>query len=459
MYLTQKNHIRTNKNTYKALRILSRLSKNLYNHTLYTINKQYEFNGTFLRYESTYHQIKDNENYKLLPSQVAQQTMKIVNGTFKSFFGLLKKSRQGKYLKTIKKPSYLAREGYFVCVFSKDMFKIEENQIRLSMGREFTQKHGIRYLYFTIPKLIRSKQIKEVRILPQCNGLYFEIEYVYLKEQEKVELDKNSFLGIDLGLDNFATCVSTSGTSFILEGRGIKSFNRWWNKKKAKIQSIYKKQGIKKGKKQCQLYKKRKHIMNEYMNKNVHFIIQYCLDHKIGNVVIGKLKEIKQGINLGRKNNQNFVNIPYNLFKRKLESKCKLYGIKYIETGEEYTSQKCSNCGVICKSNRKYRGLYVCKSCGMVLNADVNGAINILHKVASGALHGKAGGSGVVNTPIRIKTIKLKKSLVDVLRVYKTTQHKEGNNSKIKFLKTLENQRFSMPRNLKVSRALSVREG
>lgn len=121
-----------------------------------------------------------------------------------------------------------------------------------------------------------------------------------------------------MGLDNFAACISTKGTSFILEGRGIKSFNRWWNKEKAKLQSIYTKQGIKKGRKLCYLYRKRKSTINEYINKNVHYIIQHCLKNKIGNIVIGELKNIKQGINIGRKNNQNFTNIPYTLFKQKL---------------------------------------------------------------------------------------------------------------------------------------------
>lgn len=106
---------------------------------------------------------------------------------------------------------------------------------------------------------------------------------------------------IDLGLDNFTACIPTKGTSFILEGRGIKSFNRWWNKEKARLQSIYTKQGIKKGRKLCYLYRKRKSMINEYINKNVHYIIQHCLKNKIGNIVIGELKNIKQGINIWEK--------------------------------------------------------------------------------------------------------------------------------------------------------------
>ncbi|MGZ7159663.1 MAG: RNA-guided endonuclease InsQ/TnpB family protein [Methanobacterium sp.] len=401
MYLTQKNHVRLDKKTYKTLKILTKLSKNLYNYTLFTVRQHYEFNNTFLPYESAYHEVKTNENYQLLPSQVAQQTMKVVNRTFKSFFRLLKQRKKGNYNRPIHMPGYLPKNGYFICVFQKDMFKIVDNQIRLSLGVNFSKKYGIRYLYFQLPEHV--KQIKEVRILPRCNGLYFEIEYVYLKEPEKPELNKEGYLSIDLGLDNFATCVSTDGTSFILEGKGIKSFNRWWNKSKAKLQSTYKKQGIKKGRKLCYLFRKRKHVMNEYMNKSVHYIIQHCIYNKIGNIVIGELKEIKQNINIGRKNNQHFVNIPYNLFKKKLKSKCQVYNIKYIETSESYTSQECSQCGTIDKTNRKHRGLYVCKDCGTVLNADVNGAINIMKKVAPESI--VIGSSGAVDVPTRIRVL------------------------------------------------------
>ena len=91
------------------------------------------------------------------------------------------------------------------------------DKIRLSMGLNLAKKYGVKYLYFTIPKYILGKKIKEVRILPQCNELYFEVEYVYLQELEKPELNKDSYFSIDLGLNNFATCVSTGGTSFILK--------------------------------------------------------------------------------------------------------------------------------------------------------------------------------------------------------------------------------------------------
>lgn len=106
MYLTQKNHIRSDKRTYKFLKILTKLSKNLYNHTLYTVRQYYELNNIFLQYESAYYEVKTNENYQLLPSQVAQQTMKVVNRTFKSFFGLLKQRKKCNYNRPVKIPRF-----------------------------------------------------------------------------------------------------------------------------------------------------------------------------------------------------------------------------------------------------------------------------------------------------------------------------------------------------------------
>jgi len=405
MYLTQKNHIRCDKKTYRILRILTRLSKNLYNFTLYTVRQYYFNNGKYLPYEQAYHLVKHNENYQLLPSQVAQQTMKVVDRSMKSFFHILKERRKGNYNRPAHPPRYLPKDGFFVCIFQKDMFKVNGDRIRLSLGRNFAKEFGVRYLEFKLPPNIVGRRIKEVRILPRCRGLWFEVEYVYEVEPEKADLDYSSYLSIDLGLDNFATCVSTSGTPFIIEGRGLKSFNRWWNKRKAELQSVYDKQGIKMGRKMAWLLRKRRNVVNNFMNQAVNYIIKYCLANRIGNIVIGELKEIKQEMNMGKKNNQNFQYIPYGLFKQKLKAKCEYYGINYIEVDEAYTSQTCSVCGEVNRNNRKYRGLYVCKKCGSVLNADVNGALNILKKVAGESI--RIPSSGLVNRPVRIRLVPL----------------------------------------------------
>jgi transposase len=226
MYLTQKNHLRADKQTYETLKRLTRLSKNLYNYTLYTIRQYFFANGKYLHRESVYHTVKDNENYKLLPSQAAQNTIETVDRSMKSFFEPLSKRRNRDYDKPVSLPKYLDKDGNFICTFKKDQLKVIDDKIRLSLGLDYYKTYGTRYLYFRIPDNIIGKYISMVRIVPKYKGRWFEIEYVYHEDGEIAELDYNSHLSIDLGVDNFATCVTTSGTAFILDGRVIKSYNR-----------------------------------------------------------------------------------------------------------------------------------------------------------------------------------------------------------------------------------------
>jgi len=403
LYSTQKNHLRgLSKREYGILRLLTRFSKNLYNHTLYTVRQHFFTNNEYLRYEGAYHKIKLHETYQRLPSQVAQQAMKLVDRAMRSFIGLLKKKAQGTYPNKVGLPKYLPKTEHMVCIFPKDSFKVKEGKIRLSLGKTF-RKLGLRYLYFQLPPQINDKTLKEVRILPRYQGRYFEMEYVYQVEPAAPPLDLTIGLGIDLGLNNFATCVSTNGTTFIMEGKGLKSYNCWWNKQKAKLQSVYDKQKYLGGNRMGKLLQKRQFVLRNFMAQTVNRIIQECLRQKIGTVVIGELTAIKQGSNLGRKTNQNFQYIPFGWFKQKLGAKCEQYGIRYVEVNEAYTSQTCSVCGVRRKKYRKYRGLYVCGDCGTVRNADVTGAINILKKVVPESSLKGIGNSGRVNRPRRIR--------------------------------------------------------
>nr|WP_052315884.1 RNA-guided endonuclease TnpB family protein [Thermococcus sp. PK] len=396
------------KKTYKLLRTLTHLSKDLYNLTLYTVKQHYELNGAFLPYAKAYHLVKDSEPYKLLPSQVAQQTMKIVERNFRSFFHVLKERKKGNYNRPVRPPKYLPKNGHFILIFPYQSFRVKEDRIILTLGKNFAEKYGVKHLEIPLPKNVKGHRIKEIRILPRYNALWFEVEYVYEVLPEERDLDRSKYLAIDLGLDNFATCVSTTGTAFIIEGRGLKSFNRWWNKEKAKLQSQYDKQGIKFGRKMAWLLKKRKNVVNDFMNKAVSYIVNYCLENGIGNVVIGELKGVKQNTDLGRRNNQNFHYIPYGLFKQKLKAKCERYGINYIEVDEAYTSKVDALALEPIEKREKYlgkrvkRGLFQ-SSAGVLINADVNGALNILRKVAGDSPIGEIAGSGRVNRPVRVR--------------------------------------------------------
>lgn len=403
MYHTQINRIRSlSSKEYDILKEVTHYSKNLYNQANYEINKHFELNNVYYSYPELCKIGKNLENYIKMPSQVAQQTLKVVVKNWKSFFRLLAERKKGNYNRRISPPRYLKKNGYFPCIFQKQSFKIvENNQVRLSLGRWFNKHKNIRYLFFDIPNNVIGNKIKEIRLLPRYNGMYFEIAFVYDKKKINADLNENKYLGIDLGVDNFATCVTNEST-FIMEGKGIKSYNRWWNKQKSKLQSIYDKQGVKFGKKMVKLLYDRKNKMKNFMAQNVNYIVKHCVKHKIGNIIVGEMKNIKKNGKLGKKNNQNFQIIPYGLFKSKLESKCELYGIQYQQVSEAYTSQICCRCNRKKKSNRKHRGLYVCDKCQSVLNADTNGATNIIKKVVPKFLNG-IGDSGFLNNPERIR--------------------------------------------------------
>jgi putative transposase len=412
MILTTSNYLRLTKKQFKIVDTLCLISKNLYNVGLYNVRQYYLTNDKYLPYPENYHHCKDNENYKLLHSDNAQQTLKVVDRTFKSYFGLIRERKNGNYNRTIRMPHYLDKNGRFVLIYPAVRLSFKDGCVSLGMSLGFKKQFGLKgkELTFKIPEYINPETILEVRIIPVHGGKTYKIEYVYEIPEEKAELDVNQYLSIDLGLDNFATIVNTvDGAATIIDGKHVKSINRYYNKENARLQSIKDKQkitGI--TNRQSRLTIRRNNQINEFLNRAVSHITKTCLEKKIGNIVIGELTEIKQEINIGKRNNQNFVSIPYFLFKRKLKAKCERYGIQYHEKDEAYTSRtdalamdeiKAHPYG---KSRRVKRGLYQ-SSTGVLLNADVNGSLNIMRKVASDSLVKEIVGSGLVNRPRRIR--------------------------------------------------------
>jgi len=391
VYRNQKNQVRhLTKQEYVALKTLCRLSKNLYNATLYTIRQYYFTEKKYLRYESAYHALKDNENYKLLNTDIAQQTMKVVDRNFKSFFALINKAKQCDYkFSNIKLPHYLPKDGYFMLIIPR--FIVKDGYFTVPMSNAFKKEFGTVKLPF--PKNLDKKQVKEIRIIPKHNCKFFEIDFVYIQEQQTMQLNPNNALGIDLGLDNLATCVTNTGASFIVDGKKLKSINQWYNKENARLQSIKDKQGIKGlTNRQYRLLTKRNNRVNYYMNKTARIIVNYCIQNNIGNIVVGYNIDWKRNINIGSCNNQNFTQIPHGNLRVKMKSLCERYGINYVEQEESYTSQADFFANDTLpvynadnpqeynfRGKRISRGQYRTYQ-GTIINADCNGALNILRK-------------------------------------------------------------------------------
>ena len=414
MYLTVKQKVKhLSKEEYSILRELCHTAKNLANEAIYNVRQYYFTEGEYLKYEKNYALLKDSPNYKMLNSNMAQQILKEVDGSFKSFFGLLKLVKKGKYsFRDCKLPHYLPKDGFVTLVIG--FVRLNENRLILPYSQMYKKTH--KPVEIKIPPILADKHIKEIRIIPKSRARFFEIQYTYEAECIQRNLNKNNALALDLGVNNLVTAVSSEGRSFIIDGRKLKSVNQWFNKENARLQGIKDRQGDKRRttNRQKILADKRNRQVNDYMSKTAKKIINYCIAHNIGTLVVGYNKTFQRNTDIGRQNNQNFVNIPYSKLRSKLECLCELNGIAFVKQEESYTSKASFwDKDVIPVYNadnpQKYhfsgkriqRGLYK-TSDGMLLNADVNGALNILRKSSVVDLT-VLYGSGEVDTPVRIR--------------------------------------------------------
>lgn len=414
MYLTVKQKVKhLSKEEYSILRELCHTAKNLANEAIYNVRQYYFTEGEYLKYEKNYALLKDSPNYKMLNSNMAQQILKEVDGSFKSFFGLLKLAKKGKYaFKDCKLPHYLPKDGFVTLVIG--FVRLNEDRLILPYSQMYKKTH--KPVEIKIPPILADKHIKEIRIIPKSGARLFEIQYTYEAECIQRNLNKNNALALDLGVNNLVTAVSSEGRSFIIDGRKLKSVNQRFNKENARLQGIKDRQGDKRRttNRQKILADKRNRQVNDYMSKTAKKIINYCIAHNIGTLVVGYNETFQRNTDIGRQNNQNFVNIPYGKLRSKLECLCELNGIAFVKQEESYTSKASFwDKDVIpvynADSPQKYhfsgkrveRGLYRTAN-GKLLNADVNGALNILRKsrvVDLKVLYSR----GEVDTPVRIR--------------------------------------------------------
>ena len=414
MYLTVKQQIKhLSKEDYKSIKELCHIAKNLTNEAIYNVRQYYFTEDKFLKYEKKYTLLKSSPNYKELNSNIAQQILKEVDGSFKSFFGLIKLAKQGKYsFKDCKLPRYLPKDGYTTLVIG--FVRLNGNKLILPFSNNFKKTHKV--VEITIPPVLLDKKVKEIRILPKANARYFEIQYIYETECIQRNLNTQNALALDLGVNNLVTAVSSTGKSFIVDGKRLKSINQWFNKENARLQSIKDKQrfGKKPTNRQKAIARDCNNKVNDYMNKAARMIIDYCINNDIGTLIAGYNVTFQRNSHIGKQNNQNFVNIPYGRLRDKLAYMCELNGITYVEQEESYTSKASfwdkDNIPVYnndnpkeyeFSGNRVHRGLYETAN-GKTFNADINGALNIMRKssvVDMNILYGR----GEVDTPIRIR--------------------------------------------------------
>lgn len=374
MYLTERHVIKNN----KELDELCFKSKNLYNKALYLVRQHYFETKSYLNFFKVYRLLVDSRDidYYSLPTKVSVQTLRLLDRNFESFFNLLKKKQKGNYDKPVRIPRYLDKEGgRNIAIFPKDAISkvyLRKGLIKLSSSS------------IEIPTKVSESNLVEVRVLPRNNHHVVEVTY---KEEEKHLLENNErYASIDLGLNNLATVSSNVVKPFIINGKPLKSINQYWNKEIARLQSLLKDNNNRTSKRIQRITNKRNNKVKDYLHKSSRKIVNFLVSNNISTLVIGYNEEWKQNINIGKKNNQNFVSIPFYTFINQLEYKCKLEGINVILTEESYTS-KCSFIdNETLKKHEKYlgrrikRGLFKSAK-GKIINADLNGSLNILKKV------------------------------------------------------------------------------
>jgi len=387
---------------------------------LYSIRQYFFTEGRYLRYESNYQAVKDNENYSLLQAGVSQQILKVVDRSFRSFFSLLKKVKRGEYrYHDVRIPHYLDKNDYFPLILSTNAIVIKGGYLHVPMSRGFQRLHpDLERIRIPFPSRLEGKIVKEVRILPIEKARFFKIQFVYeASEEVQPMLSPDKAIAIDLGIDNLATCVnSTDGSSFIIDGKHLKSINHQYNVRLVKLQSILDQQKLPRSEQMARLTINRNNQVRDYMMKSARYIINYCLTHEVGTIVIGYNPDWKRNSNIGKRNNQNFVQIPHGQLRNQLENLCERYRLRYIEQEESYTSIASfldddvipvwngTHQEVAFSGKRVKRGLYRASN-GEILNADANGAVNILRKSNHRFSDGERVARGLLANPLRVKLV------------------------------------------------------
>jgi len=404
--------------TKAIIEYLCHESNSLYNCSVYYARQIWFKIGKIVSGFDLTAQMKNNKHFHAGYASAMQQTCLSVGEAFKSFKQLLTKSKKGELNQKPKVPNYRKPGGLFTVTYPKKWLKLVNNLIRFPLGNQVKAWFGITEFFLPMPSNLEWSDIKEIRILPRNRQFY--AEFVYQTEKSIIEIDKSKVIGIDHGIDNWLTCVSNVGTSFIIDGLHLKSLNQWYNKTVA---------NIKEGKPQgfwsnrlAAITEKRNRQMRNAVNKAARIVINHCIDNKIGTIVFGWNQRQKDSADLGKKNNQKFVQIPTAKLKGRIAQLCEQSGIVFVETEESYTSKTSFLDNDVLPTfgakpeGWKSSGIRITRgqfrtSTGIKINADCNGAVNIIKKVAAIFKFDLSGvGRGALSAPKKVLLWTLQKS-------------------------------------------------
>jgi putative transposase len=375
------SRINKSKSQYQDCVQICNASKNLYNVMTY-IRRQAIFNEKiFLTDKEIYQQAKQHSDWKMMAGRVANQVWIQHCKAWKSYFQAKKSfdKNSKKFTACPKFPKY-KKTDYNITVYEKQALNIKglkQGTFKLSATNIIVKTD--------------LENVKQIRIEPK--GQFFEIKAIYTGEvKQQIKAKKDALASIDIGLNNLAAVTSNQADKphFMINGRPLKNINQYWNKQKAKAQSLLKKQQYKSNYIE-KITTKRNDKIKDYCHKASRYIIDYLAENQIGKLIIGKNKGWKQSIKIGKKNNQSFVQVPFDKFIQMLTYKAEEIGIKVIQQEESYTSKTSALDLEKPKKQVKYcgrrikRGLFKTKT-NKLINADINGSLQIMRKAVTNSL-------------------------------------------------------------------------
>lgn len=406
---TERHIIKKSHPYYSMFCEYTHLVKNLYNHANFLVRSEFLNTGKWLRnHELDKRLRRDAEfpDYANIPAaQSAQQTLRLLETNWKSFFSSIKdwSKNKDKYTGRPKLPKYKPKDGRMVFILTNQQVRLKDDLLYFPKSFQgFIMK----------PRCIRLdnfKKINQIRIVP--NNQIFCVEIVYNVSVNDVLLpDNGHYMSIDLGLDNLATIVTNTGLNpIIVNGKGLKSNNQYYNKKNAHYMKVAKQMNNKfYTNRLYRLTQKRNFKIEDSLHKISKFIVTSAISNNIHTIVIGNNKDWKRDISLGKRVNQSFVSIPHQKLIEKIVYKARNVGINVILTEESYTSgtsfldSERPTKEFYDKKRRTHRGLFVSNQ-GVSVNADVNAAYQIMKKVFSNVF--ADGIEGVVLHPVRVDII------------------------------------------------------
>lgn len=415
----EQHRIKKNNKFFPIIDNLCWKSKNLYNYGNYIVRQEFietskekesglRDNANWITYNDLFKLCKESDPYKEMGSNVGQATLRKLDKNWKSFFTSIKEYSKNprKYNGRPKLPKYLDKNnGRYECCLDNNKFKVIDGHIYFCWKQLKVMNNQF------ITKIADGSKLYQIRFVPK--GEDYIMEVVYEIEVPVIEEKLSERItSIDLGIDNLMTITTNCNVKpLVINGKPLKSINQFYNKKISEMQSDLKKRYGKDWSRSIQSFvTKRNNKVDDYIQNATKMVIDFCLENNIDTLVCGYNSGWKQETEMGKKNNQKFVDIPYLSIINRLSYKCENVGIKFICTEESYTSgtsfldDELPIKDNYDKSRRIYRGLFITKK-GELINADVNGSYQIMKKVFPNAFSDGIEGVGlhpvVVNIPLQ----------------------------------------------------------